>query len=855
MKILIKQDVINKIPGIQVAVVIMKNIANQRTNSAVSALLRGVCAQKRTFLKNEQKSKEFNLHIGKTKYDNKVLPEVQLMESSCRKIVKGKDITPQDNLYNLIHYIGLKFMSPVFGRDLDQTEKDIEIDFITPKQGKRPEDIVMARDTKHVVLWYLDIGSLSKEEFAKTPMEAAAIIEKYCGGTDAEVHIIRADAPEFDLGYESEKEKVYRQQAFENAVKQKEHNATLTDENQITTEDILENPPFLQEQKVEISNEPGTKEILEAILYKATNKYLEESGRSTLEAEFIELETPADPLHGDYSGNVAMKLAKNLDQNPTDVASAIVANIENGEILEKTQIAGPGFINFFLSQNAREEALNKVITQRSNYGRIAIGSGKKVLIEYSSPNIAKPLGVHHLLSTIIGQTLANIYKYAGFETVTLNWPGDWGTQFGKLIYAYKTWGSEEQVKKDPLTELLNLYVKFHQEEENNPELVEKGREEFKKLEEGDDENNKIWEWFKQISVDELEKIYQKLGVHFDEYLGERMYLEASKRLIGEGRERNIVTEGEKGALMVNFENEKYPPYMLQKADGTTLYSSRDLASLKDRIERHHPDKVIYVVDVAQKLHLQQLFETSKKYGFGTSELIHVIFGRMQMPEGKMSTRKGEIILLEEVIKQATERTTTIINEKSHDLTEEEKTRVAEQMAISAVKYNIISQNRETNITFDWDKMLSLEGNSAPYLQYAFARASSIMRKSGTAEMSETIRMKNEKQTTLFSMTGAKQEEEEKDVLPYSLPKEQELLRLFPHFPQSIAAAVRENKPNLLTNYLYELARAFNSFYNDVPVLNASRPELLTARLRLVKATAQILQNGLSVLGISIFEKM
>lgn len=849
MKIRIKHEVLEKIPGIQVAVIVFKNINNERKNSAVTALLRGVCAQRRSQLKNEEKARDFATNVNKTKPDGKVIPEVQLMESITRKIARGKEIEPKDNLYNLIHYTGLKYMSPVFGSDLDDTEKDIEIGFIKPKQGKRPEDIITYRETKHAVLWYIDIGVMPKEEFVETPMEAAAIVQKYCGGTEAEVQVLTIDAPEYDLGYESEKEKVYREQEFENAAKKKQL------ENQPTPEHVLENPPFLENESSEKKLEPLIKEKISTIIADATNDYLQEIGHSIIQDEIFNVETPSDPSHGDYSTNVAMKIGKNLDQQPRDFAEKVMEKLANNELFEKVDIAGPGFLNFYLKQSVREAEVNRVINYKANFGRLSVGKGQKVIVEYSSPNIAKPLGVHHLLSTIIGQTLYNLYKYAGYETISLNWPGDWGTQFGKLIYAYKTWGNEEQVRKDPLNELLNLYVKFHSEEEQNPGLVEKGREEFKKLEEGDVENDKIWQWFKQISIDELEKIYKKLGVHFDEYLGERMYLEASKQLINEGRDKGIITEGEKGALIVRFDNDIYPPYMLQKADGTTLYSSRDLASIKDRIERYQPDKMLYVVDVAQQLHMQQLFETAKKYGFISSELIHVIFGRMQMPEGKMSTRKGDIILLEEVIKQATEKAQKIVDEKSHDLSPEEKTKIAEQMAISAIKYNIISQNRETNITFDWDKMLTLEGNSAPYMQYAYARAHSIIRKSGEEETAEKIRMKNEKQTSLFSVSGAKQEDQEKDAVPYGHQKEQDLMRLFPHFEEAIAAAVRENKPNLLTNYLFELARTFNSFYNEVSVLNASRPDLFESRLKLVKATAQILENGLKVLGIAVFERM
>jgi arginyl-tRNA synthetase len=849
MKFKINNEVLHNIPGLQVAVMVFKNIHNQKKTSAATQLLRGACAQRSNQLKNENAAKEIQSLFSKTKVGNKVLSEVQLMESVLRKIAKGKEILPKDNLYNLVNYFGLKFLTPVFGHDLDAVEKDLEVSFIEPKQGKRPHDVIFASDTVHSVIWFLNVGSKGKEEFIHLPDEAVSLVQKYCGGTEAEIFILDAENKEVDLGYESEKEKAYREIAFEEAAK-KQNNELET---QLNDNLDIDKPPFLSAQSQPINPEPLISEKLKEILLKATNDYLKEKEIEEVPESFITIDIPSQLIHGHYSTNAAMKLAKKNNMPPLDTCNGIIEKINSPELIEKISVAGPGFINFTLKEQIFFDELNKAISYKNNYGRLADGTNKKVIIEYSSPNIAKPLGVHHLLSTILGQTLVNLYKFAGYETIALNWPGDWGTQFGKLIHAYKTWGNEEQVKADPLNELLNLYVKFHSEEEKNPELVEKGREEFKKLEEGDEENNKIWEWFKQISIEELQKIYTRLGVSFDEYLGERMYLDEAKKLIEEGKEKNIIEEGEKGALIIKFEEDKYPPYMLQKADGTTLYSSRDLASLKDRVQRYQPEKILYVVDVAQKLHLQQLFETAKKFGY-EGEFVHVLFGRMQLPEGKMSTRKGDIILLEEVIKEAVTRAKAIVSEKSQELTEAEREHLAEQMAISSIKYNIISQNRETNITFDWDKMLTLDGNSAPYMQYVYARAKSIIRKSPEYN-EQKIQMKNELQTSLFSMDKAQKADEEAGAVPFGHQKEQELLYLFPHFAEKIRSAVNENKPNILTAYLFDLARAFNSFYNEVHVLTAARQDLFEARLKLVKATAQIMQNGLKVLGISLFEKM
>lgn len=860
-------------PGIQVGVLVLKNLKNQRKYTAVDQLLRGVCAQRKNELKNDTRNKQIQALFNAAREGNMVLPEAQLLESNIKKIGRAREINSPNNLYALIHYLGLKYLVPVFAYDLDTIGKDIHVDFIETKQGKRPEDIELSPETRHAVIWFINLGSQTKEDFTALPDEFINLIGKYCGGSDANIYILDADNTEADLDYESELEKELKEQASQNQEENTQNEQesigqarSRTDNNESSTSETTpetEQPPFLKEDTPKkVSNEPATtKDQITQILERAVNKLLNERPENAAPQLEMDVETPSDPTHGDYSSSIALKLSKTLQKAPHEIANLLIQKIEKPDSIEKIEIAGPGFINFYLSANYLMQALKSINSLKTKYGRLGIGHGTKTLVEYSSPNIAKPLGVHHLLSTIIGQTIANMFKFAGYDTVTLNWPGDWGTQFGKLIYAYKTWGSEEEVKKDPLNELLKLYVKFHEEEEKNPELVEKGREEFKKLEEGDDENGNIWEWFRDISIKELERIYQKLGVGFDEYLGERMYLEDAKEIIKEGVEKGIIREGEKGALIVKFENDMYPPSMLQKADGTTLYASRDLASLKDRIVRLKGDKIVYVVDVAQKLHLEQLFETARMFNWGDAEFKHVIFGRMQLPEGKMSTRKGDVILLDEVLKEALNRTKKIVAEKSRELSDEEKNHIAEKMAVSAIKYNIVSQNPETNITFDWDKMLSLEGNSGPYLEYSYARAKSILRKADEETEIKPASTTNDRQTDLFSLTkdvvatkstGTAGENAEK---PYSHQSEQRILHMLPRFPDVIEQAVKEYKPNLISNYLFDLARAFNSFYNEVHVLTAATEELKESRLKLVEAFAQVLQNGLTVLGIDTFERM
>lgn len=883
MKLKINQLVLDKIPGVQAGVIVLKNLNNRRKYTAVDQLLRGVCAQKKNELKSDIRLKEINAIFQKARSGNLVIPSSQLLESDINKIARGREIKSLNNLYTLVHYLGIKYLVPIFAYDLDTVGEDLEINFAESKQGKRPNDVEVTSETVHTVIWFVNLGGRTREDFEKIPAEFVNLLSKYCGGSDADIHILDADNPEADLNYESDLEKenlaakeaaLVEQMAQEAKMEQEKMEREAKSEQEEDTLHDPESPPFLKNTSVKTPNQPMTpKQEIQNAVFAAVNELLAtavpsaEEENPSITLEDIEVEVPADLFNGRYSANIAMKLAKKMQKPPREIAEALIQLIQKPQFIGKIEAAGAGFINFHLSNKSLIETLNIITSQKGNYGRLGIGMGVRALIEYSSPNIAKPLGVHHLLSTIIGQTLSNLFRFAGYETLSLNWPGDWGTQFGKLIYAYKTWGDEETVKKDPLNELLKLYVRFHDEEEKTPELVEKGREEFRKLEEGDEENNNLWEWFRDVSIKELERLYKELGVSFDEYLGERMYLDDARQVIEDGLRMGIVEEGEKGALIVKFENDKYPPYMLRKADGTTLYSSRDLASLKDRIQRLKGDKIIYVIDVAQKLHMQQLFETARKFKWREAELKHVIFGRMHLPEGKMSTRKGDVILLDEVLKEAKNRTKKIVEEKSIDLSPEEKNHIAEKMAVGAIKYNIISQNPETNITFEWDRMLSLEGNSGPYLQYTCARAKSILRKAkeqADAPPPAPVHAHtsvSDRQTDLFMLTEETKKQktvapaEQQATEPYTLKCEKELILMLTRFPEVIEQAVNEYRPNLVTTYLYDLARAFNGFYNEAPVLNAETEAQKTARLKLVEAFARVMENGLNVLGMEVFERM
>lgn len=586
-------------------------------------------------------------------------------------------------------------------------------------------------------------------------------------------------------------------------------------------------------------NKNFLKDEIKALVSAAIKKAYPEVSGLTPHVEY-----PSQEDHGDYATNIAMHLTKEVGVPPREIAAKILENMEEMELVEKADVAGPGFINFFISKKSLEEETKKINEEGDNYGKLKREEKRPVVLDYSAPNIAKPLGVHHLLSTIIGQALYNIFKEVGYETLSINHIGDWGTQFGKLIYAYKKWGNEETIKKSPISELLKLYVRFHDEAEKDPNLEDEGRKEFKKFEDGDERNRELWKWFVEESMKEINKTYKRLGgIHFDYTQGESFYEDKIDEILEYGKKKGVFEEGEEGAFVINCDDENIPTVPIQKKDGTTLYMTRDFATLKYRIERWDPYKILYVVDVAQSLHFKQLFLGAERLGWYDGERAeHILFGRMHMKDGGMSTRKGNVVLLEEVLDEAVLRAEKIVEEKNPELAD--KKEVAEKVGIGAVKYNILSQNRTTDITFEWDRMLSLDGNSAPYLQYSYARGKSILRKAGSAE------------AKIEESTGTKTESEKFAAPPESAAeKTTALIRIFPKYKEKLDIAVAERKPNILANYLYELAQRFNSFYNAVPVLNAETEEEKRMRLEIVSASAQLLKNGLALLGVEVVEEM
>lgn len=568
---------------------------------------------------------------------------------------------------------------------------------------------------------------------------------------------------------------------------------------------------------------------LEKLLSKAVKKI---AGKQPFTLNF---EEPKEKAFGDFATNVSLSLSKPLGKNPRDVATEILSHLPKNDLIAKTEIAGPGFINIWLNDSVYSDSLvelNKKITQKK-YGTLKLGKGKTAITDTSHPNVAKPMGVHHLLSTIIGQSINNLLKQCGYKVIRDNYIGDWGTQFGKLTYAIKAWGDMNTITADPIPELQKLYVKFHEGAEKDPALEERGREEFKKLEDGDVENRKLWNWIRDLSLMEFQKIWKRLGVEFDLMNGESFYEDKMPDVLKAGLKKKVIETGEGGALIVSMDNPNLPPCLLQKSDGATTYATRDLARMKYWEQDLKGAIGINVVDVAQKLHFDQIFESAKKLGIKKMQHVHVDFGRMEFPDGAMSTRKGNIVLLENVLDEAEKRAYEKIQSHNSELPEEEKKELARKMGIGAIKYNVLSQSRNKNYTFDWDTMLSFEGNSAPYLQYAYTRTQSILKKS---IVDSRLTMDH-------------------GLLTIDKIEEKHLLKSLLNFETAVSLSLEHYKPNTLCSYLFELSQAFSHFYNNLRIIDAEKAEERATRLKLVEATAYVLKSGLEILGIEVPERM
>ncbi len=572
----------------------------------------------------------------------------------------------------------------------------------------------------------------------------------------------------------------------------------------------------------------------------------------------IEVFVPQNDKFGHYSTNVALKLGKILKKNPMELANEIKSQLGKQTgftgLIDKTSVESPGFINFWLSTETIQKEFVEIFKAKKNWGRprkkllieVSRGkpfgsdqsksSGKKkiIVIDYSHPNIAKPMSVAHLRSTIIGQALYNIFRFSGWKVVGDNHLGDWGKQFGILITAYKekltTNNQRPTTKKITIKDLMKLYVDYTSRMESDPKLEDAAREETKKLQEGNKENIKIWKEFYRISLEEFKKIYKILGVKFDYYLGESFYAPMLPEIIRDALKKGVAKKSQKAIVI--FTDKDKPPFIIQKADEAYLYSTTDIAAIKYRVKKFKPDTILYVVDNGQSLHFEQLFKSVKMLSYDNNvNLIHVKFGLILSEDmKKLSTRAGRHISLEDLLNETIIRAKKIVNKKQPSLSEKEKNKIAEIVGIGALKYNDLSQNRQSDITFKWEKMLNFEGNSAPYLLYAYARLKSILRKA---------RFKKYDSKFTKHLT---QEIELK------------LIRDLDEFPDIIKRAVEIYYSHNIAEYLFSLAAVANSFYHELPVLKAKKGER-EARLALIGAISQTLKTGLNLLGIEVLEKM
>ena len=553
----------------------------------------------------------------------------------------------------------------------------------------------------------------------------------------------------------------------------------------------------------------------------------------------ILVESPERERFGDYTTNVAMLIANKIEEEPIKIAKILAQYLEKAtdrEQIREIEVISPGFINFWFSKKELLVSLEKILKEKDKFG--SDKQKKTMIIDYSAPNIAKPFGVGHLRSTIIGQAIYNVYKFLGWKSIGDNHLGDWGTQFGKLIVAIKRW-SKKDLKDLSIGELEKLYVKFHQEAEKDESLLVEARESFKKLEQGDKEARRIWKGCVDLSLKEYNKIYKMLDVKIDYAFGESFYEKGTQDVVKDAREKGLAKNSQ-GALVIFLPGFDIP-LMLLKSDGATTYETRELATIRYRINKWKPDLIIYEVGADQKLHFRKSFLAAEILGYGRREqFIHVAHGLIRWPHGKFSTRKGDTIHLEEILKEAIIRASKIVenSRETKNLPEKTKKKIAKEIGIGAIKYNDLSRHYDKDIIFDWDRILSLEGNSGPYLQYVAVRCQSVIEKS-------------EKGKRKLSKVKINIE----DNLEELNLEEQKLLRTLRKFPEIVKKSASTFSPNLICNFAFNLAQQYNTFYEKCSILEAKTKEKKDLRLALTKATRQILKNSLELLGISIPEKM
>ena len=538
----------------------------------------------------------------------------------------------------------------------------------------------------------------------------------------------------------------------------------------------------------------------------------------------------ANPSFGDYQCNAAMVCAKRLRKRPRDVADAVLPHLSSAPFFGRCEVAGPGFINFFLDDGWLAQRLVSM-SKSERLDVPMLGYGKKLIIDYSSPNIAKPMHIGHIRSTVLGNALARLFRFLGYSVTTDNHLGDWGTQFGLLLLGYRRFLDTDALQRNPIEECERIYIASYERSKEDGHWLEEARAELVKLQQGDAENERLWKEIVALSLEEFDRMYQRLDIRFDLVRGESFYRDRLEGMVAALVKQKLAHQSE-GAWVVSLEEEGLPVCLVQKSDGGYNYLTSDLATIESRVAEFEPDSIIYVTDERQQLHFQQLFSVAKKMGYSV-DLQHIWFGLMRLPEGTFSTREGNVIRLRTWLDEAEQRALEMVQKTSPDMEELRQREVARAVGIGAVKYADLSQNPRNTITFTWEKALSLEGNSAPYLQYAYARICSVL----------------DKYETQFPGV---------DLASYPIrigvEVERSLALLLIRFSDTLEKAARHYRPNLLAEYLYDLAQTYSTFYQTTPFLKAEEG-VRESRLRLCSLVAQVLRQGLDLLGIDTPERI
>lgn len=551
-------------------------------------------------------------------------------------------------------------------------------------------------------------------------------------------------------------------------------------------------------------------------------QYIPELERTELENA---VEIPPKTDMGDFAFP-CFKLAKTFRKAPPMIAKELSEKIEKPDFVSEIKVMG-GYLNFFVDKSQYAKMIVDTYLNSESYGSSDEGNGKTICIDYSSPNVAKNFHVGHLRTTIIGNSINNIYKKLGYEVVRINHLGDWGTQFGKLIVAYKRWGSKEAIEQNGISELMKIYVQFHDEAEKDDSLNDEARAWFTKMEHGDEEALSIWKWFREISLNEFLRVYDMLGIEFDSYAGESFYNDKMAAVIKELKEKGLITVSD-GAQIVTLEDYNMPPCLITKKDGSSLYATRDISAALYRKKTYDFSKCIYVTGLEQKLHFAQWFKVIELMGYDWSEnLVHVPYGLVSLKGGKLSTRHGNVIYAEDILKESVQKIASIIEEKNPDLPDKET--VSKQVGIGAILFNDLYNQRIKDVVFDWDKILNFDGETGPYVQYTYARAASVLRKIG--EINNSM-----------------------DYSALADEASMALLKEIEKYPSVIKDASEKLEPSVIARYSVDLAQSFNKFYHDCQI-NVEDSNIKNTRANIVAITKAILKDALGLLGISCPEQM